>query len=85
MPPLQYSILCAVSESLETHGTLVYSTCTILPEENENIVEKFLSEHKDFEAVPFKVGEHDAPEGMLTLYPCAEHDGFFISKLTRKL
>lgn len=85
LPPLQYSILCAVSESLETHGALVYSTCTILPEENENIVEKFLSEHKDFEAVPFKVGEHDAPEGMLTLYPCAEHDGFFISKLTRKL
>ena len=84
LPPLQYSILCAVSESLEVGGTLVYSTCTILPEENENIVEKFLSEHKDFEAVPFKVGEHDAPAGMLTLYPSQEHDGFFISKLTRK-
>ena len=85
LPPLQYKILCAVAESLEPHGTLVYSTCTILPEENENIVEKFLSEHKDFEAVPFKVGEHDAPAGMLTLYPCTEHDGFFISKITRKL
>jgi 16S rRNA (cytosine967-C5)-methyltransferase len=84
LPPLQYKILCAVAESLEPHGTLVYSTCTILPEENESIVKKFLSEHKDFEAVPFKVSEYDAPEGMLTLYPCAEHDGFFISKLTRK-
>ena len=84
LPPLQYSILCAVSQSLEVGGTLVYSTCTILPEENENIVKKFLSEHKDFEAVPFTVGEFDAPCGMLTLFPCAERDGFFISKLTRK-
>ncbi len=84
LPPLQYSILCAVANSLEIGGTLVYSTCTILPEENGNIVEKFLSEHKDFEAVPFTVGELDAPAGMLTLYPTAEHDGFFISKLTRK-
>lgn len=84
LPPLQYSILCAVSQSLEIGGTLVYSTCTILPEENGNIVEKFLSEHKDFEAVPFTVGELDAPAGMLTLYPCGEHDGFFISKIIRK-
>ena len=84
LPPLQYNILCAVSASLEVGGTLVYSTCTILPEENENIIEKFLSEHKDFEAVPFTVGEFNAPAGMLTLYPCAERDGFFISKLTRK-
>lgn len=84
LPPLQYSILCAVAESLEDGGTLVYSTCTILPEENENIVQKFLCEHKDFEAVPFVVGDHNAHAGMLTLYPCAEHDGFFISKITRK-
>ena len=84
LPPLQYSILCAVAKSLEAGGTLVYSTCTILPEENENIVQKFLCEHKDFEAVPFVVGDHNAHAGMLTLYPCAEHDGFFISKITRK-
>ena len=84
LPPLQYSILCAVSQSLEVGGTLVYSTCTILPEENENIVEKFLTEHKDFEAVPFTVGEHNAAAGMLTLYPSKEHDGFFISKIRRK-
>lgn len=84
LPPLQYKILCAVSESLEVGGTLVYSTCTILPEENENIVDKFISEHPDFEAVPFAVGEHNAPSGKLTLLPTAEHDGFFISKITRK-
>lgn len=84
LPPLQYEILCAVSRSLEVGGTLVYSTCTILPEENGNIVDKFINEHPDFEAVPFTVGKHNAPTGKLTLLPSAEHDGFFISKITRK-
>ncbi len=79
LPPLQYNILCAVSQSLRAGGVLVYSTCTILPEENEENVRRFLSEHNDFEALPFD----GAPEGMLTFLPCAEHDGFFISKLTR--
>lgn len=78
--PLQYEILCAVAQSLCIGGTLVYSTCTILPEENEDNVCRFLSEHKDFEALPFD----GAPGGMLTLLPSAEHDGFFISKITRK-
>ena len=84
LPALQYSILCAVSGSLKVGGTLVYSTCTIIPEENEHIVEKFITEHPDFEAVPFAVGKHNAPSGKLTLLPTAEHDGFFISKITRK-
>ena len=84
LPQLQYSILCAVSESLEVGGTLVYSTCTILPEENGEILDRFLAEHKNFEAVPFEVGEHRAPDGKLTLLPTDEHDGFFISKITRK-
>ncbi len=84
LPPLQYEILCAVSGSLAEGGTLVYSTCTILPEENENIVDKFINEHPDFEVLPFTVGKHNAPEGMLTLLPTSEHDGFFISKITRK-
>ena len=84
LPPLQYSILCAVSQLLKIGGTLIYSTCTILPEENENIVEKFLAEHKNFEAVPFDVGKYSAPKGTLTLLPSTGHDGFFISKITRK-
>ncbi len=84
LPALQYSILCAVAQSLEIGGTLVYSTCTILPEENGDIVDSFLSEHPDFEALPFAVGKHNAPKGSLTLLPTSEHDGFFISKITRK-
>ncbi len=79
LPPLQYDILCAAAQSLKIGGVLVYSTCTILPEENEDNVRRFLSEHKSFEAMPFE----GAPGGMLMLLPCGEHDGFFISKLTR--
>lgn len=84
LPALQYSILCAVAQSLEVGGTLVYSTCTILSEENGEIFDRFLAEHPDFEAVPFAVGKHNAPDGKLTLLPSREHDGFFITKITRK-
>lgn len=84
LPPLQYDILCAVSRSLKPGGTLVYSTCTILPEENEAVTDRFLAEHEDFEAMPFTVSGLAAPSGRLTLLPSSEHDGFFISKITRK-
>ena len=64
---------------------MVYSTCTILPEENEKNIERFLESHKDFEAVPFKVGELVAESGMITLFPhIHDTDGFFICKLTRR-
>ena len=84
LPEIQYDILENVSNYLKIGGTLVYSTCTILPEENENNVEKFLENHKNFELVPFSVGELEVEEGMITLLPHRHHtDGFFIAKLKR--
>lgn len=63
---------------------MVYSTCTINPEENEAVVRRFLDVHGDFALVPFAVGELVAEGGMLTLWPHIHNtDGFFISKLTR--
>ncbi len=79
LPALQYGILCAAAQSLKVGGVLVYSTCTILPEENEENIIRFLKEHNDLEALPFD----GAPSGMMTLLPDGEHDGFFISKLTK--
>ena len=62
----------------------MYSTCTILPDENENNVKKFLDEHKNFELVPFSVGELEVENGMITLLPHTHHtDGFFIAKLVK--
>lgn len=46
---LQYEMLCHAAELLTEGGALVYSTCTIEPEENEQIIRLFLATHADFE------------------------------------
>ena len=85
LPSLQYDILTASSKYLKVGGELVYSTCTLNPDENERVVEKFLSENIDFEATPFTVGALNAEGGMLTLLPHIHStDGFFIAKIRRK-
>lgn len=84
LPSIQYDILENASNYLKVGGTLVYSTCTILPDENENNVNKFLKNHKNFKLVPFSVGELEVDSGMITLLPHTHHtDGFFIAKLTK--
>lgn len=85
LPPLQYNILAASSKYLKVGGELVYSTCTLNPDENEKVVEKFLSENVGFEFVPFTIGNLEAENGMLTLLPHIHGtDGFFIAKIRRK-
>ena len=84
LPKIQYDILENVQNYLKVGGTLVYSTCTILPNENENNIKKFLENHKNFELVPFSVGELEVHSGMITLLPHTHHtDGFFIAKLKK--
>ncbi len=85
LPKIQYDILCNSSKYLKKGGVLVYSTCTLLPEENQLNVKKFIAEHPDFELCPFNAGEISANDGMLTLNPYDHRtDGFFIAKLKRK-
>ena len=85
LPQIQYDILCNAARYLKAGGTLVYSTCTLLPEENELNVEKFLAAHSEFEPCEFNIGNTSSKNGMLTLNP-HDHgtDGFFIAKLTRR-
>ncbi len=84
LPKIQYDILENVQNYLKVGGTLVYSTCTILPNENENNINKFLENHKNFELVPFSVGDLEIESGMITLLPHTHHtDGFFIAKLKK--
>ena len=84
LPKIQYDILENVQNYLKVGGTLVYSTCTILPDENENNIKKFLENHKNFELVPFSVGDLEVESGMITLLPHTHHtDGFFIAKLKK--
>lgn len=84
LPDIQYAILKSSAGYLKKGGALVYSTCTIFPEENEKNIEKFLGEHKDFELEPFSVGDFECPEGMFTFLPDEyKTDGFFVAKLRK--
>jgi len=84
LPQIQTDILENCSTYLKSGGTLVYSTCTVLGEENEQVVQAFLRRHSEFSLTPFAVGELSCERGMITLYPHIHHtDGFFIAKLTK--
>lgn len=85
LPKIQRDILNNACKYLKSGGTLIYSTCTILPEENEKNIEQFLSSHPDFTLEPWKIGNIVAESGMITLLPhIHKTDGFFIAKLKRK-
>lgn len=84
LPTIQADILDNACRYLKKGGTLIYSTCTLFPEENENNVRDFLSRHPDFSLVPWSVGNLRVDSGMITLLPHVHGtDGFFIAKLTR--
>ena len=85
LPEIQLAILENCSRYVKKGGVLVYSTCTVLPEENEENVEKFLSAHPEFEPCDFEVGNVKSERGMLSLSPDKDGtDGFFVSKFIRK-
>lgn len=84
LPELQLEILSNSASYLKAGGELVYSTCTLNPDENEGVVEAFLSANKGFTLIPFTLGNITADRGMLTLLPHTHHtDGFFIAKIKR--
>lgn len=85
LPELQYKILANTAKLVKKGGRLIYSTCTLNPEENGKIADKFLSENKNFRALPLKLNENIKrgivePENQLTLFPHINNtDGFFVS------
>ena len=86
LPVIQSAILENAATYVRPGGTLIYSTCTILPEENEQVTDAFLAEHDDFYKEPFTlpvpVGTTD---GSLTLWPQRHGtDGFYICRMKRK-
>lgn len=90
---LQAKLLEKVSSLLRPGGLLVYSTCTIEPEENQQMVERFVSSHPEFELdhsladdLPAAVRNVMGPEtGYVQILPHHfQSDGFFISRLKRK-
>ena len=85
LPDIQYDILESSARYLKDGGVLVYSTCTVFPEENEENVKRFLGVHKEFSLCPFSAGGLNCESGMITLLP-DEHgtDGFFMAKLIKE-
>jgi 16S rRNA (cytosine967-C5)-methyltransferase len=84
----QAEILLANSRFVGPGGRLVYSTCSLIPAENQEIIVSFLSQNPNFEPVPFTIpgpSGADAADGMYTLLPQREGtDGFFVAMMRRR-
>ena len=85
--PIQKEILSTASKYVKKGGTLVYSTCSINPNENRKVCDWFLKEHEDFYSVKVSPeSERCIDEGdYLTLLAHINNcDGFFIAKFIKK-
>ena len=87
MIEIQYKLLCKASELVKKDGVLVYSTCSIEPEENCEVVKKFLKEHPNYslknatETLPKEVVDEN---GCIQTFPhIHKMDGAFAAKLVR--
>lgn len=85
LPDIQLAILKNASRYVKVGGVLVYSTCTLFPEENDKNIERFLSEMPNFELDGFSVGSFTQKNETLSLYPDTHHtDGFFVARMVRR-
>lgn len=83
LPEIQLSIAENNLKYLKKGGIMVYSTCTVLPSENEENIKILMEKHPEISLVPFEIGGIKS-DGMLTLYPDKHgSDGFFIAKLRK--
>jgi 16S rRNA (cytosine967-C5)-methyltransferase len=84
---IQYDLLKKGASLLKSGGFLVYCTCTIEPEENAEIIKKFLSENSDFKLVNASEElprEVVSDEGFVQTYPHIHNvDGSFAAKLVK--
>lgn len=85
MPAIQAAILENLSQYVKPGGVIVYSTCTVLERENEDVVKAFLRAHAEFSAEVFTLPNGEtAADGYITFWPDIHGtDGFFVSKLRR--
>lgn len=85
LPRVQRGILDNCARYVRPGGVLLYSTCTVLPRENGDVVDGFLADHPEFLPEPFDLPYWGKQPGQLTLWPhIHDTDGFFMAKLCRK-
>ena len=86
---LQKEIADAVAAYVKPGGTLVYSTCTLRKEENEQMV-SYIADTYGYTLeslnpyLPFELHNSDTEKGYLTLLPTDKSDGFFMARLIKK-
>ena len=86
LPALQLEILRRAGEAVRPGGRIVYSTCTVNPAENGEVVDRFLSENPEFtrENAPMPAG-YAVKNGEKTLLPFRDGtDGFYFCRIRRK-
>ncbi len=85
---LQRRLLRSAVACLKPGGILVYSTCTLAPEENEGMVEWLITEFPFMKtaevSIPLKNARATAHK-TITLLPSEEAEGFFVAKLVKGL
>lgn len=85
--PIQREIMENSWKYLKPQGVMLYSTCTLNKEENEENVKWFLEKHKDAKIEKIYVGKNSnflyGEDGTLTILPNDSMDGFFISKIKK--
>lgn len=87
---IQYQLLVRIAPLLKRGGKLIYSTCTIEAEENQQLIQRFLLEHPQYKLddtmvddLPDELKEKVEVAGMLQILPQYwGTDGFFIARLT---
>lgn len=85
LPKIQLDILSNLSGYVKKGGTLLYSTCTILKRENEDVVKAFLELHTEFYTEDFTLPIGSSKNGQITLWPQKYGtDGFFICKMKKR-
>ncbi len=84
---LQQDLLTHTANWVKPGGYLVYSTCTLNPLENQQVVQQFLSHRPDWTLIPITeaiASPYLTPDGWLTIWPHQHNmDGFFVARLRR--
>ena len=87
LPKIQLEILKNAAKYVKAGGALLYSTCTVIPQENSDVVKAFLSENSMFyeEKEYFDIPKIENEFGITLLPHISGTDGFYMCKLRRKI